>query len=241
MKIKQIKQKSYKLLNFNLAKTKILRKNHYLKSISIEDIEFRLKKIFNLIYLYHISNKKILFVGNPMKINTEIKSIFSKTKHTFMPKSAWVKGIITNQILYFKSLFKFKKKKSLITPKLLVILQLKTKFDLIVIVDQESDFKALEESYKSNIPVITLNSDLNIFNREASYKVPGNFIESKNKVRNNIFYSILLSTLKKAKFFKNKFKNGLPYKLTSIKKIKLSSLYKNFKAQKNYKKTQKKK
>lgn len=234
MKIRKIEQKSYKLLKFNLIKSEILKKNHYLKDINIEDIEFRLKKILNLIYLYHISNKKILFVGNPMKINTKIKNILSKTKHVFIPRSAWITGIITNQNLYFKSLFK--QKTNVLNSISERILQLKKKSDLIVIMDQELDFKALEEGYKSKIPVITLNSDLNIFNNKTNYKVPGNFVISKNKLKNNLFYSILLSTFKKANFLKNKFKTNLSYKLNSIKKIKTTRFYKKPVNKKNFNK-----
>jgi hypothetical protein len=116
------------------------------------------------------------------------------------------------------------------------ILQLKKKSDLIVIMDQELDFKALEEGYKSKIPVITLNSDLNIFNNKTNYKVPGNFIISKNKLKNNLFYSILLSTFKKANFLKNKFKTNLSYKLNSIKKIKTTRFYKKPVNKKNFNK-----
>jgi ribosomal protein S2 len=234
MKIKKIEHKNFKLLKLNLIKSKILKKNHYLKNITLEDIEFRLKKILNLIYLYHSSNKKILFVGNPLKINTELKIILSRTKHIFIPKSAWITGIITNQNSYLKSLFK--KKTNTLNVISERILQLKKKSDLIVIMDQELDFQALEEGYKTNIPVICLNSDLNIFNNKISYKVPGNFIISKNKLKNNLFYSILLSTFKKAHFFKNKFKNTLLYKLNSIKKIKNSKFNRKTFHKKNYNK-----
>lgn len=172
-----------------------------------------------------------------MKIDVEIKSILSKTKHAFIPKFAWVKGVITNQYLYFTSLLKVKKNKSIITPKLLRILQLKTtKFDLMVIMDQESDFIALEEGHKANIPIITLNSNLNIFNNKADYKVPGNFILSKNILNNNLFYSILLSTLKKASFFEKKFRNKLQYKLSTIKKLNTPYFWEYFKNNKNYNK-----
>jgi ribosomal protein S2 len=220
MKIKKIKQKNYKLLKFNLLKSKIFKKPHYLQNISIEDIEFRYKKILNIIYLYHISNKKILFVGNPAKINRKIKSILSKTKHIFIPKSAWITGIITNQNLYLKSLFK--QKTDILNSISERILQLKKKSDLIIIIDEKLDNKALEESYKSNIPVIALNSELNIFNNKVNFKVPGNFVVTKNKLKNNLFYSILLSIFKKATVQKNIFKNNFPYELNSIKKIKTS-------------------
>jgi ribosomal protein S2 len=236
MKIKKIEHKNYKLLRFNLIKSKILKKNHILKNINIEDIEFRLKKILNVIFLYHISNKKILFIGNPVKINTKIKNILGKTKHVFIPKSTWVTGIITNQNSYLKSLFKQKTNEfNLISER---ILQLKKKSDLIVIMDQKLDKNAVEESYKAQIPIIALNSDLNIFDTKINYKLPGNFILSKNRLKNNFFYSILFSTIKKASIIKTKFKDTLSYKLTSIKKIKNTRIYKKEFNKKNNNKKQ---
>lgn len=223
MKIKKIERKNYKLLNFKLIKSKILKKQHYLNNIKIKDVEFRLKKILHLIYLYHLYNKQILFIGNPLNINNTIKRLLSSTKHIFIPKSAWISGIISNQNSYLKALFKQKTNKlNKITEK---ILQLKKKSDLIVIMDEKQNLKAVNESYKSNIPIISLNSDLNIFNNKINYKIPGNFILSKNKFKNNFFYSILVSTIKKASFIKNKLKNNITFKLNSLKKIKTKRTY----------------
>lgn len=223
MKIKKIELKNYKLLNFKLIKTKILKKNHYLSSITLKDVEFRLKKILHLIYLYHLYNKKILFIGNPLNINNKLKQILFKTKHIFIPKSAWISGLLTNQNSYLRTLFKEKTNKfNKITEK---IIQLKKKSDLIVIVDQNCDLKAIEEGYKSQIPVISLNSDLNIFNSKISYKIPGNFILPKNKLKNNFFYSMIISTIKKAYYIKQKFKNSLCLKSNTLKKIKNIKVY----------------
>ena len=62
MKIEKIKCNNYKLLKFKLINAQNLKKKHYLKNITLEDVEFRLKKALHLIYLYHISNKQILFI-----------------------------------------------------------------------------------------------------------------------------------------------------------------------------------
>jgi len=217
MKIEKIKYQSYKLLKFKLISSKILKKEHYLKNITLEDVEFRLKKALHIIYLYHISNKQILFVGNPLHINNELKNLLFSTKHIFIPKSAWIEGIITNQNFSIKSLIKQKKNNiNKISERLL---QLKKKSDLVVIIDPVSDFKAIDESYITKIPVIALNSNLKAFDTKTSYKIPGNFIISKNKYKNNFFYSILISTLKKSNKVKNRFPK-LSYQLNSIALIK---------------------
>lgn len=202
MKIEKIESTSYKLLKLNLIKSKVLKKNHYLKNIKLDDIEMRLKKALYVIYLYHINNKRILFVGNPLNINKEITTLLKNTKHIFIPKSAWIAGVITNQNSSFKSLFK---QDVNITKMSQILLKLKNKSNLVVIIDKNLDQKVLEESYSARLPVISLNSDLNPFDLKSSYKIPGNFPFSKNKLKNNFFYSLLVSTFKKAHRIKKQF------------------------------------
>lgn len=203
MKIKRILKNKSKLLKIKLIKSKIYKKKLYLQNITLEDIEYRLKKTLYIIYSYHINNKQIMFVGNPLQINKEIKKILTNSKHIFIPKNTWINGVITNQNTSFKSLLKKQKKNSTNFSRRL--LELKKRSDLIVIMDKEIDTNALNESYISRIPVISLNSLLSTLNEKASYKVPGNFIFSKNTIADNFFYSILLATLNKANYVKKKF------------------------------------
>lgn len=205
----------YKLLKLKLIKSKILKKKHYVKAITLENIEFRIKKALYIIYLYHINNKRILFVGNPLKINEELSDTLNKTKHIFIPKSAWMAGVITNQYSSFSSQFKHEPQINKMTEKLL---QLKKKSDLVVIVDQTLETKALEESYISKIPSISLNSDINIFDGKSSYKVPGNLVTSKHEINSSLFYSLLMATLKKARKTKKRF--SLQHKLKTVSVLK---------------------
>jgi ribosomal protein S2 len=217
MKTETLNNKSqYKLLKFNLIKSKLLKKKHYLKAITLEDIEFRIKKALYIIYLYHINNKRILFVGNPLNINRELLKLFNKTKHIFIPKSAWIAGVITNQYSSFKSNFKQESQLNKISKQLL---ELKKKSDLVVIIDQLLETKALEESYTAKLPIISLNNDLDIFDDKSNYKVPGNFVSSKSKINNNLFYSILITTMKKSHIIKKKFP-ALHHKLKTINVLK---------------------
>lgn len=203
MKIKRVVNNKSKLLRIKLIKSRTYKKKHYLQNITLEDMEYRLKKALYVIYSYHINNKQIMFVGNPLQINKEIKKILQNSKHIFIPKDAWINGVITNQNTSFKSLLKKQKKDSTNLSKRL--LELKKKSDLIVIMDKEIDANALNESYISRIPVISLNSLLSTLNGKSSYKVPGNFISPKNTVTDNFFYSILLATLSKSNYVKKKF------------------------------------
>ena len=219
MKIKKLQSSEYKLLKLNLIKSKILKKNHTKNKISLNDIEFRFKKALHLIYLYHSSNKKILFVGNPLTINKEISYLLRNTNHIFIPKSTWISGIITNQNSFLKSILKKNNLNYKLSQR---VLQLKKKSDLIVIIDKNFESIALKESYFSRVPTIVLNSDLNPFDTFSSYKIPGNFIASKNNLKNNFFYSLLLATLKRSNLMKKHFKTHSKLNLISkVKKIKI--------------------
>nr|YP_009115286.1 ribosomal protein S2 [Berkeleya fennica]AJA05807.1 ribosomal protein S2 [Berkeleya fennica] len=208
MKIEKKIKYQNKVLKLKLLKTKIYEKNHHLKSITIEDIEYRLKKALHIIYKYHLNDKKILFVGSELKTSNKIKLLIKNTKHALIPKIAWMNGIITNPSSSFKYLDKNKKT---VNSKLSEILfQIKKKSDLIVILDSSPNINALNESYSAKIPTIFLNSNLNILDNKTSYKIPGTFKFTDKKIRNNLFYSILANTLQKAnkiKFSKNRYKS----------------------------------
>ena len=62
MKIKQKSLKTNKLLKINIIKTQLYKKiiNHF---VTLNDIIFRFKQALQIIYKYHINNKKILFVS----------------------------------------------------------------------------------------------------------------------------------------------------------------------------------
>lgn len=226
MKIKKIENNNYKLLKLKLLQSKIIKKHHLVNNITLENIESRLKKALQIIYLYHINNKKIIFVGNPLNINKEIIKILENTNHVFIPKSAWIAGFLTNSKSAVKLLLKKNSNLTAISQRLI---QLKKKSDLIVIMDQTVDLIALEEGYSSKLPVISLNNNLNFFDYKSNYKVPGNFIFSKNKLKNNFFYSILIATLKKSTVIKKKF-NSLVHSLRTpyvFKKIKKYNRFNN--------------
>jgi ribosomal protein S2 len=203
MKIENIVKYKNKLLKLKLIKTKTYIKKDNLTNTRIEDIEYRLKKALHIIYKYHINNKRILFIGVPLHANEETKDLINNTKHTFIPESTWVNGIITNKVSCFKYLSENPKATNNKTSKLLF--KLRNKSDLIVVFDKVTDITAVNESYIARIPVISLNCDLNLLKNKSTYKIPGNFKFTKKKVRNNFFFSILKATFKKANRLKPKF------------------------------------
>lgn len=197
MKIKKITQYQNKLLKFKLSQSKIYNKNLHINNIKLEDIEYRLKKAFHIIYKFHILEKKILFVGTPIRLNPKIQKILKNTKHFLIPETIWVNGIITNKISFFKHLPKNKKINNNKTSKFLF--QLKKNVDLIVLLNESTNKTALDESYSTKVPIISLNSDLNIQKSKTNYKIPGNFQFFNKKIRDNFFYSILIAVFKKGK------------------------------------------
>lgn len=196
--MKLILTKTYKnkILKLKLIQTKIYKKN-YNNFIKIEDINSRLKKSLNIIYNYHINNKRILFVGTPLQVIPKFKILLKQTKHTFISESGWVSGISTNRETPLKYASKNSKP---IGIKLSEILFKMTKqIDLIVALDFFSNKKTIVEAYLARIPIIVLNYNLKIINNKISYKIPGSFNFTKKKVRDLLLYSVLVAIFKKSK------------------------------------------
>jgi ribosomal protein S2 len=200
MKINKLPNSKNKLIKLKLIQTKIYKKNAK-NSIKINDISPRIKKAIFLIYKYHINNKRILFVGTPIKPDKKLKILLKNTKHVFIPESVWVSGILTNKEQCFKNLTKNRNPNE---NKILEILfPLKKKIDLIVILDSYSNQNVLNEAYATEVPTITLNNNLNVTDERSEYKIPGDFTFTKKKARDNFFFSILNTTFKKANPIKN--------------------------------------
>jgi ribosomal protein S2 len=195
MKIKKINFTNNKLLKISIIKTQLYKKlnTHFL---NLNDIIFRLKQALQIIYKYHINNKKILFVGFPNKINLKFNTIIQNTKHVLIPNSFWINSLITNPKKCVKNLLP---KHKLMNKEILRnLFLLKSKVDLVVILNSSMTQKIINESYRSKLPVIYLNNNLNIFDSRPTYKIPGNNTFSMKNSRNNFFYSIIFSLLKKA-------------------------------------------
>lgn len=181
MKIKKniIKQKN-KLLKLKLIKTKIYKSKPYNNNLlSIEDIEYRLKKSLQIIYNYHIHNKKILFICDTFNFK-EIKHILKNTKHSVISEILW----------------KRKKKLSNNNSISQILLKLKRKHDLVVFINEKLNKEIFKENHNFKIPSICFNNNLNF---KSYYTIPGNFIYSNKKIRNNLLCSLLISIILKSK------------------------------------------
>lgn len=210
MKIKILKNCRYNILKLNLIKSKLykpfLKKNGTGDSLvfGLEQIEFHLKKVLQVIYEYHINNKKILFIGMPFFLQKNLKKVFKKTNHILIPNGIWVNGLLSNKIsinnnLNLKRLKSIKKQRYNIN-NINLLLTITKKPDLIVIVDKSIDSDVITEISKLRIPVISLNNNL-FLDLKSAYKVTGNLVKINSQILNVFFtaVSIIIKTYKKLK------------------------------------------
>jgi ribosomal protein S2 len=190
-----------KLIKLKLIETKIY-KNTSTNSNKLIDITTNLKKVLNIIYKYHINNKRILFVGASLnQTNLNFKKLFKSTKHLILPKSVWMNGILTNSTSCFKYIIK---NQNIINKNFSKALyQLNNNIDLIVVLESSYTNNILKESYLAKIPVILLGNTFTKKEIKPSYLVPGNFKFSEKKTKEDFFYLILFAIFKKINRIKN--------------------------------------
>jgi len=198
MKIERLRRTNSKHVKLQLIKTKTYYQKENFQNIKIEDIESRLKKAMNIIYKYHSNNKKIWFVGMPLETSVKLNALLKNTKHVLIPGSNWTNGILTNAL---KSRT-ITNKKSYNSKMSEFLTDTKQKSDLIVVLDKTENINAIEEGYQNRVPIIAFSIKLNLVDQKPSFKVPGNFSFTKKKIRDNIFYSLLSATIKKAQLTK---------------------------------------
>lgn len=198
MKITILKKYKTKLLKIKLLKTKAYKTEKNINYLILKNMETRLKKILHIIYRFHMANKKILFIGTPVKLDNKIKQLLTNKKHSFIPESVWMNGIISNSKPSFKHLIKQYALNKNKTSKFLF--NLKNQTNLIVVLNESSNLTALKESGLKRIPTISLNGNYNAlnFNSLSTYGAIGDYSFTNKQIRNNFFFLLLGSTLKKA-------------------------------------------
>lgn len=204
MKIVKIVKGKSKLLDLITFKTKEshLKKNHF-NYLLKKDVEMKFKNALNIIFKFHSNNKKILFLGTPLNLNKRLKKLFKNTNHSFIPEKIWLNGVLTNTKSIFKFLFKkyFKKNKN----NLKFLFNLTSKNNLVVILNESLSTNPFKEFSKKRIPTISLNySNINLNCSNSTYRIKQNINNNENKITNNLFFSILTTTLKKAEKVRKK-------------------------------------
>lgn len=188
MKLKKVNKSKNKLLQLQILKLYHKKKSYNFET-KLKRIEIHLNKISNIIYKYHITNKKILFVGFPNNFNKIIKN----TRHMLIPESNWHNGMLSNRITTQTKKLKIPSN----------MLQVKKKPDLIVIYNLNKKSTAIKESYHTRIPAITFSKKLNLLNILPSYNSIGNYNLINEKAENNNFiFSFIKTSLYRAKITK---------------------------------------
>jgi hypothetical protein len=208
MKIKKFKQSNR---NNKLIELKTLKLYSKTKQTNIQKtlIQRHLIKVCNIIYQYHLLNKKILFLGFP----TNFKNILKKTEHKIIPESLLFNGMVSNKE-FINNTIKTKIKN----------------IDLIILQNQ-NNYSAIEkESDTARIPTITLNNNQK-FNNKTAYPWISNYKSlNEKKVTSNFFLTFLKNTLLKAEqsktVIKAKAQDYLPSLIRCSKEKKLSYLFK---------------
>jgi hypothetical protein len=153
----------------------------------VETVECRLKKGLKVIFKYHVSRKKIIFVGilSPAE-EIAVKTLLKNTRHMFVPEHLWLNEDIFNDKL---SQTYFSKNDSSHEA-----LQFKNTYHLVVMLNCSITNVGVE-SFKVKIPTVVLSNNLDMFNMTFSYKILGNYIVSKKKMKSHLFFMLLQSFL----------------------------------------------
>lgn len=202
MKVKIIKPiYKNKLTELQILKSRIYKKNDELKT-DTNKIQLYLKKIMHLIYEFHVTNKKILFLNFPEKFEKKITRSLKQSHHIFINNENFLNGIISNQKI---SLQQSNQLQKLIKNNLKNKIPIKKFIDLIIIFNPVSELNSDKKLYISQIPTITINENLNNnLNLKQNYKLIGNFKFIEKQISNNICLSILKAIFKNTTFKKQK-------------------------------------
>lgn len=203
MKITTVKKHKTKFLRLKLLKTKNFKNRKHINYSLLKNLETRLKKILQVIYRFHIANKKIMFIGTPLKLNDNFKEVLIKKRHCFIPEPVWLNGILTNS----KSLFKHLLKQQTITKNSISkpLFNLKNQIDLIVIINENIDLTILKESSLKRIPIISFSFNHSLSTTNLStYNVENNYDSINKEIKENLFFLLLSSLLRKSELLKKK-------------------------------------
>ena len=230
-KIKKIKTTKTQLLEIQLLKRSLYSKFNSDKlnlEPAIKNIKIELKKICQVIYKFDIANKKILFLGTPPEDIERIKTLLPPKQHIFMPKSLWFNGIITNP----KIVFDFLREKFSQTsdPSVQPLFHFEKKIDLIFLLNDSPNVPALKEIYSNPTPIISLNSTskLSDLNFLLAYQTQNRHNSIKMFLKDDFFYFLLNSILKKAEIFRQKqIKRNIIQKKIELRRIKQRKKLKN--------------
>lgn len=205
MKTRKFKFKQ--LLKLHLLKSRVyehpIKKTNFndLIDANLDQILVGTKKALQVIFQYNQTNKRILFIGLPAKLELKINLL---TQHTAVPSSFNVHGLISNNTMKpFKEIKSSTQtlvkgySKSLLS-------KLIKKPDLIILFDHEKGKTVLSEAWVAKVPVIAfdVNNDIDDKFNHTFYIINGNFKNILTTPDKNIFFvglNFLFKSFKKKK------------------------------------------
>ena len=203
MKVKKVRIKQ--LLKLNLLKSRVYEqpikkmKFNNLIDTNLNQIVVDLKRILQIIFQYHQTNKRILFLGLPHKLESKVNQL---TKHVAVPKDFNIQGVISNyNSKSFKTQKNFDKAWFKVYSKFLLP-KLSKKLDLIVLFDHEKSKAIVSEAGAAKIPVVLFGTNFDLQDA-ALYSVEGNFKTILTDYNKNIFFIGLNCLFKNQKKKKN--------------------------------------
>ena len=147
--------------------------NFHLNNI-VGDIEMQFRIALKIIYEYHCNKRKILFLDTNTQSNNLLSNIIRKTNHYYIPTDFWIPGILKNfssikTQLFCPKISESNTQKSKDVKKLKSVLKLQRQPDLVVILDNQLEYKILKEIYNLNIPTISFNNSK--YSNNVSYQM----------------------------------------------------------------------
>jgi hypothetical protein len=199
MKLKKLKKSKHMLAEIQILKLSYKKKLFDLKTTP-KSTEILLNKIANVIYKYHVLGNKILFLGFPKSFS----NILINTKHVLIPEFMWFQGMFKNNTTSRN----LKNEKAKIPKDLSKLtLKLKKKANLIIMYDFMDSAPVIKESCLAQIPIITINKTLDIFNNRHIYNSTGSYDFLFERTENTLFFfSFIKTVLAKAKHTRNVYK-----------------------------------
>lgn len=197
MKIKKFKFRQ--ILKLHLLKSKVYehyeKKNNsdHLTDATLSHIIANFKKSLQVIFQYHQTNKRILFVGLPSSLESKINRL---TNHVAVPPTFDLQGVISsaNSVKFLKTRKGTGKSYSLsLLPKL------SKKPDLVVLLSHYKQESVIYESHIAKVPLIIFE-DVNSVNKSwSNYNVLGVKSDLTSSNQKNIFFLGLNFLFKKFK------------------------------------------
>lgn len=146
--------------------------------LALDQILVNFKQILQIIFQYHIQNKRILFIGTPKKIELKINNM---TNHVAISRHFYIQGFISNISNVTSLNIKQEKKQKLFTLGYLLP-KLAKKPDLIVwITCDKKKEDILKECHDARLPVLIFETNNKIPNTNLFF-VSLNFIFKTYKI-----------------------------------------------------------